>query len=298
MSSWLETALDNLSRTSDYVYRCGQSSASEPAALAALALTVHGRDDQARQPLQWLANSQQSSGAVGVRTQSTDPHWPTALAILAWRLADERNTAAINRWNDSIERAVVALLRLKGEAGRHTRDMIGHDPSLVAWSWVVSTHSWVEPTALAVMALKAAGHWNHVRVREGVRLLLDRQLTNGGCNYGNTTVLGQQLRAHAQPTGMALLALGGETSDPRTTRSLDYLKAHWQQDSAPSLAWSLLGLMAHREWPPEVEMQLEQVATSAASNAFATYHWSLLALAARGPENPLVRMCGSAGSVP
>src|SRR2546428_787916 len=88
-----------------------------------------------------------------------------------------------------------------------------------------------EPTALAatamhVLALKAAGHRDHPRTREAVRLLIDRLLPGGGCNYGNTIVLGQELRPQLQPTGLAMLALAGETDpDGRVAMSLAYLKS-------------------------------------------------------------------------
>ena len=286
MPDWLHTALDYLSGSANYTYRTGQSAASEPAALAALALMVHGRDDQAVEPLQWLLLAQQTSGSVGVRKLASDPRWPTALAILAWRFAiDSVRTAGI-----MLSRAAEVLLTLKGEVGHHTRDMIGHDPSIVAWAWVVSTHSWVEPTAFSVMALKTFGLWEHERVREGVRLLLDRQLPSGGCNYGNTTILGQELRAHVQPTGTALTALAGEADDPRTVPRCNICgitggkvrRPHWR-----GRCWVSLRMNCGRSQPKD----LEQVATSSASDSFATYHWSLLALAAAGPENPFIRLC-------
>ena len=70
--------------------------------------------------------------------------------------------------------------------------------------------AWLEPTAMALLALKHTGHDAHVRAREAVDLLHDRLLPNGGSNYGNTFVFGQELRPHVQPTGLALLALTGE----------------------------------------------------------------------------------------
>ena len=86
------------------------------------------------------------------------------------------------------------------------------------------THSWVEPTAINVLALRSADQAGHPRCREAVKLLLDRQLPEGGWNYGNTTVLGHVLRPQVQPTGLALAALAGETDiRPKVHRSLDLL---------------------------------------------------------------------------
>jgi hypothetical protein len=71
----------------------------------------------------------------------------------------------------------------------------------VGWAYAEGTHSWVEPTAFAVLALKAASREYQAAAREGVAVLIDRQLPGGGLNYGNTFVLGQLIRPHIQPTG-------------------------------------------------------------------------------------------------
>ena len=108
------------------------------------------------------------------------------------------------------------------------------------WPWVLGTHSWIEPTAFNVLALKAAGRGEHPRTREAVRLLVDRLLPTGGCNYGNTTVLGQQLRPHLAPTGLVLLSLAGEQiNDSRIAKSLAYLQSlKWVAQARERLASS------------------------------------------------------------
>src|SRR5207302_5660581 len=124
---------------------------------------------------------------------------PTSLAVLA-ALAMPQNPLL------DVERAVKWILETRGEALPQTPEM-GHNTTLVGWPWVEDTHSWIEPTAMHVLALKAAGRGDHPRTREAVRLLIDRLLVGGGCNYGNTVVMDQGLRPHLQPTGLAMLAL-------------------------------------------------------------------------------------------
>ena len=111
------------------------------------------------------------------------------------------------------------------ERGDAAQRFVGHDTTLQGWPWVVGTHSWVEPTAISMFALRSAGQAGHPRCREAVKLLLDRQLPAGGWNYGNTTVLGHVLRAQVQPTGLALAALADETDiRPKVLRSLQWLE--------------------------------------------------------------------------
>ena len=155
---------------------------------------------------------QTSDGSVPPLPSLSSPGWPTPQAMLAWaavsKLAGESrdfNRDAAQKW----------LLSVAGLTGPRIPE-IGHDTSLAGWPWVVGTHSWQEPTAWSVLALKAVGLNDHPRTREGVRMLVDRFLESGGCNYGNTAALGQVLRPHVEPTGLTLVALGGENiQDPR-----------------------------------------------------------------------------------
>ena len=69
-------------------------------------------------------------------------------------LADDGRPGQI--WQRRLRRAVDWALREQGTTQEH-RPTIGHDTTLVGWSWAANTHSWLEPTAMFVMALKAVG---------------------------------------------------------------------------------------------------------------------------------------------
>jgi hypothetical protein len=125
-----------------------------------------------------------------------------------------------------------------------------HDTALRGWPWIENTHSWVEPTAMSVMALRAAGHGAHERVREAVHMLLDRQLPHGGWNAGNTIVFGKELHMMPEGTGAALTSLAGTVKESDVGRSLDYLQNEVKKLRTPiSLGWSLIGLAAWGRWP-------------------------------------------------
>jgi hypothetical protein len=131
--------------------------------------------------------------------------------------------------------------------------VIGHDSSLAGWPWVAGTHSWLEPTALAILALCREGQRDHPRVSAGIELILDREIKAGGWNYGNKVVFGHDLRPQPGPTGVVLLALAarGEQSTA-VARALSYLRKSLPNLRAGvSLGWGLLGLRAHRALPPE-----------------------------------------------
>jgi len=94
------------------------------------------------------------------------------------------------------------------------------------------------------------GHGQHDRVREGIRMMLDRQLPHGGWNYGNTTVYGRELHPMPESTGAALAGLAGQAEQGTVALSLDYLQGEVDRLRTPiSLGWGLLGLAAWDRWP-------------------------------------------------
>jgi hypothetical protein len=109
------------------------------------------------------------------------------------------------------------------------------------------------------MALRATGHGQHGRVREAIRMMLDRQLPHGGWNYGNTLVFGRELHPMPESTGAALTGLAGEVDRQTVSRSIDYLQGEVDRLRTPiSLGWALLGLAAWGVWPSNGEALVER----------------------------------------
>ena len=294
--TWIDELSARLAAQIPCCYHPAGVASSEPTALAALALLTADRRDAVLRALAWLGACQSADGSIGPTAKQSSPGWTTGWALLAALAARKSapattpTTSAANQSPD-IDRAIIWLLQEKGQGQPRTSD-VGHDNSLVGWPWVDGTHSWVEPTAISVLALKAAGDGQHPRVREAVFLITDRLLTGGGCNYGNTIVLGQELRPHVQPSGLAMLALAGEPdADGRIARTLDYLTAELSpRSTSTSLAYGLLGLAAHGRLPAQSLAWLEAAYRRTVARDAAAYPLALLALAARGVESPLLTL--------
>jgi hypothetical protein len=297
--SWPQAILDELESQRSWAYTPGAPPATEPTALTALALHGHGRAQAAQRACDWLVQRQAADGSLGINAAESAPHWATALAVLAWRAVEQIPPAEPNggaaakssNYAQPIERAVNWILSIAGKPLPRTHEL-GHDTTLRGWPWVEGTHSWMEPTAYCVLALRATGRGGHARTREAVRLLIDRLLPQGGCNYGNTMVLGQWLRPQLEPTGLALLALTGEADvDGKVARSIDYAAKQVGPDTtAFSLALGLMGLAAHDRWPKQSPAWLEQATARNASLAMGVPRRQFVALAALGPRSPLVAL--------
>jgi hypothetical protein len=228
-----------------------------------------------------LAASQLPDGRVSLAPDHPETIWPTALAILAW-----------HGWRspgDAQARALDFLVRTSGGTVPTLKDVVGHDGSIPGWPWIANTHSWVEPTALGLIALRVGDRPSHARATQAVALLMDRQLPDGGWNYGNTIVFGQVFRPDPDSTGVALSALSGLVAVEKVRKSLDYLMAEAPNLRTPiALGWALLGLGAWGRYPEAARSWvLETVARQDRYGEYDTQSLCLL-LAASGASSGLI----------
>jgi hypothetical protein len=260
---WTVAALDALVKLRDDSMAWGEQSGApprvEPTALACLGLLASGdsglsRDagDAVLQAASWLESVQLQDGALGLSSLLPTPNWTTPYGILVW--------AAVPRCSGAAERAGRWLLRQEGAAFEDHMKMFGHDPSIVGWTWVAGEHSWLEPTALAVMALRRLGQVTDRHIRDGLRLIRDRAIPTGGWNYGNNVVFDRVLAPETTSTGLALMALAGEDKPTDIVdRSIKYLEATLPGiRTARSLCWGLLGLRAWGRQPKSADRWLAE----------------------------------------
>ncbi len=225
----------------------------------------------------WLAGIQRPDGSIPAAVGPAMPSWATPHALLLWGGLDgfDRQRRQAREWLLDVEGRPFPL-------SSEERGVVGHDATLIGWPWVVGTHSWLEPTALSILALCREGLGDHSRVGRGIGLILDRAIPGGGWNYGNNTVFGRTLRPQPGPTGLALLALAARGAPTEgVPAALDYLRgAVPNLRAAVSLGWGILALRAYRTCPPEADSWLEESFLRCAGRADATLSLALLLLAA------------------
>lgn len=253
LNQWRATAAGELLalRNADggWPYQAPSASATEPTALAALALADTGVEAQIlTAAADWLTAQQRAGGLFTASPTHQEGSWLTSLAALALTRLGRPESAAT---------AAQALLATEVYAFNQTApDIYGYDITLRGWSWSPGAFSFIEPTAWGVLYLKQAGYADHARVRGAVELIHDRALAAGGWNYGEPEVLGGTLFPTAAPTALVLLALADEP-DERTAAGLSWLQAQRGQiTTLYSLGWtaialSVLGTMT-AEWQDEI----------------------------------------------
>ncbi|MEP7306007.1 MAG: hypothetical protein ABJA98_10865 [Acidobacteriota bacterium] len=239
-------------------YYPGKTSRIEPTcwALLALAATSDEPGDVWRSSadvhLQFLARSQRSDGLLLDLPPVPNLGFNGLAALVCQQL---RGSAA----DALLARLVPALVRIKGISVKNTPNP---SDALQGWPWIEETFSWVEPTALCLLALKrsrraASGPETDARVQEAEHVLLARSCATGGWNYGNASVYGQDLRPYVPTTALGLMALADRRADPVVIRGLEFLRNNQLNErSGMALALTALCLRIHGLPCDEVEHAL------------------------------------------
>lgn len=241
-------------------YYAGKSSRIEPTAWALLALSDSGTVPSPAWPqfanahLAFLAACQRFDGLL-IDIPGGPPNL-TSNAIAAVVLTYLAPTAG-----PSLPRLLAGLMTVRGIK------VDASDPrqnnQLQGWPWLPSTFSWVEPTAWCVLAFKKASPearppaWEG-RVADAEALLENRSCEGGGWNFGNASVLGQDLRPYVSTTALGLLALQGR-STPVVDRALTYLeRARLNEPTAMALSLTALCLRTFGRPTQDVDQGLAQ----------------------------------------
>jgi uncharacterized protein (DUF362 family) len=225
-------------------YAPGQAAHLEPTCLALLALS--SRPERFRtvtdQAHAFVAKCAMPDGSYRQAGEREEAVWPTALVLFL--------QAASGYPDKDVQGTASRLLSVQSRKPDDNPALEVHDIdlNLTGWPWAENNFSWVEPTAWACLALRRAGHGDHPRVQDGLRLLLDRAFDDGGVNYGNRHVLGKRTEPIPGPTALMLLALQEHGQESRLVAAAAYLLQHaLTSDDPEHLCWAKLALDCHRE---------------------------------------------------
>ena len=224
---------------------------TESTAWAVMALQDLNADSAAAAGRAWLLRQQRADGAWPVWPAVPSPGWTTALAVLALAGSEAEAATRGAEWllGSRSRRASWSARTLIRLGWLEPSVELNH--SLTGFPWVPDTFAWVEPTSWAILALQAVeGRVSETerrsRTDEATELLLDRACVTGGWNYGNRTVLGEDLWPYPDTTAIALLALVQQADDPAVAAGFRSLaETLGGRPSRLSLALGALALAAH-----------------------------------------------------
>jgi len=232
-------------------YKSTSQSVTEATAVAVIAQpSLTGREGGTN----WLLRTQRADGSWGMNAQDDSGNWLTAWAALALLLQPAEQAAQHARqgldW-------LLAMGVVRVTDAATTTDIMGTlniNPLLAGWPWQPDEASFVEPTALTMLAFTAAGEGDQPRLHEAIAYLRDRVCLGGGWNVGNPYMFRKPLPATPYSTAVALLAMkaaGADREDPLVSNGMAVLRQTLlSRVEASTLAW---GCTALRVWHSDDE---------------------------------------------
>lgn len=216
-------------------YAPGRDSRIEPTAWMSMALA----DKPERGPaLDWLERALDSKNRATSTPSTPDSEWGTSLVALA--LMSPRPA-----------RALPVVQHVLTQHARIVSPPLPINPTgdQLAWGWMNSAFSWMEPTTFGVWVLtraKAAGLLKdqaqaELRLEQARRVLLSRRCKDGGWNHGCTFGSEYQMESFPVSTALGLLALWalGERTDALQTWPLAVRRVT-EEPSALANAWLII----------------------------------------------------------
>ncbi len=255
----------------------------EPTAVVAIAIQKWPAAGQAyRRAIDWLCQGQHEDGGWGINHQDRESGWQTAWAVLA--LARAGVSEAATRGSDW-------LLNLKtysldsDDLQRGFRQTYNIDSTLRGWPWLPNEVTWIEPTALTMVALSAMPSTPLIRERldEAVRYIQDRRCVGGGWNVGVPFMLGAVMPARVTPTAWVLWALAACAPEAIRAEDVAALQTEMRrEDGVLAWAWGLVALDAAGHEFPEAQARLAARQQPDGSWNHNPYHTAVAQLALRG----------------
>jgi len=262
ISSFLDALEQQAHPEGGWGYAAGQPAQLEPTCFCMLALALEvGRFKASIEKARaFLAKWAVADGSYRLANGREEAIWPTALVLFTL-------TALGNADRDALAKTTAYLLGVRGKVPEavETGELHDIDLKLTGWPWAENNFSWVEPTAWACLALRHAGQEKDPRVQEGIKMLLDRAMDEGGINYGNRRILGRLTEPIPGPSALMLLALQRGTkgaddfaTNPRTNAACGYLTRQIETGDLEHLCWTKLAFDLYRP-NPVVEVSLARL---------------------------------------
>jgi hypothetical protein len=225
-------------------YLTGQKPVVEPTAAVLLAIRNDPHANNSFQRgLSWLVNCQHQDGGWGINEDDPESGWQTAWALITLRYSIQKkdSMSKAEEWL-----ATVGTSDITKEEFQKAEIPQSNNIGALIWPWLPGQVGWIEPTAMAVIALGGitSSKLAEVRINAAHSYFLHNRTPDGGWDIGNAGPLDTIVLPRAYPTSLVLIALALTAPEDIQTIDLSALLQDLQRD--PSMLAQSSGLLAMR----------------------------------------------------
>jgi hypothetical protein len=176
------------------------------------------------------------------------------------------------------------------ETDETIRKQFNIDTNLSGWPWQSGEASWIEPTALILLALDSLEIFlqDREKIIEAVRYLDDRRCRGGGWNFGNPVMFNKDIPPRTYHTALCILVLSQIAPEYVLEEDLSTLIGLLDDDERPlGNAMSILALKSINQDTSLYEKKLAAMQDPSGSWEGNTY-FSAMSLLALSPNPQLI----------
>jgi hypothetical protein len=225
-------------------YSPGNKPVVEPTALVLMAL----RDEKEaeisfQRGMEWLLGCQHDDGGWGTTEDDDESGWQTAWALIAMKQSPQ----VLSATSRAVEWLVHEATNLISSAEFGELNLAAtNGPEALVWPWLPGQVCWVEPTALALIALahQELSPLASRRIDAAHAYLRQNRTPGAGWDIGNAGPLDTIVLPRAYPTALVLIALG--LSSKQDVQSADVAALFGDMESDSGILAQSAGLLALR----------------------------------------------------
>ena len=244
MTAYIDYLISAQHEMGGWGYLSGRKPVIEPTSAVLLALRDEpGARDSFQRGITWLLKCQHQDGGWGINENDLESGWQTAWALIALKYS--------NQGSDSVSRGEhwlqsVATLEFTADQFLNPESLLNGQLLSLVWPWLPGQGGWIEPTALAVLALANLADSPSVapRLQAALSYFKKNRTPEGGWNIGNATPLDTTVLPRAFPTALVLIAM--ERIARQDIQSIDLTALQQDVKRDPSILVKSAGLLAIR----------------------------------------------------
>jgi len=225
-------------------YTTGQKPVLEPTAAVLLAIRNEPLANNSFQKgISWLLSCQHQDGGWGINEDDPESGWQTAWALTTLRYSTQKQ--------DSISKSVewlitVSTMEITQEEFQGKEIPKRDNNEAFIWPWLPGQAGWIEPTAMAVLALEGItkSRLADFRISAALNYFRRYRTPDGGWNIGNANSLDTIVVPRAYPTALVLMALNRIAQTEIHATDLNALRQDLRRD--PSTLVQSSGILALR----------------------------------------------------